>query len=122
MATSVCGCCCRWQPIELEDAASARAVAAGAAAVPPAPSRREQKRARAKAEAEVRQKELARLKDSAPASAAEFEQLVLASPGSSYVWIQYMAWLLSVAEVAQAREVAERALERIDMQCDPSAT
>ena len=49
----------------------------------------------------------------APASEHEFEALCVASPNSSYIWVRYMAWLLSRDDVARAREVAERALRTI---------
>ena len=45
---------------------------------------------------------------------------VLASPDSSYVWIQYMAFYLSLGEVSKARSIAERALQTISFRCDGS--
>ena len=48
-----------------------------------------------------------------PQTAAEFEQLVLASPNSSLVWVQYMAWQVQACQYAAARAVAARAVERI---------
>ncbi len=49
----------------------------------------------------------------APQTAAEFEQLVLASPNSSLVWVQYMAWHVQACQYGAARAVAARAVERI---------
>lgn len=49
----------------------------------------------------------------APKSTAEFEQMVLSSPNSSYVWIQYMAYVISQGEVGKARTLAERAVRTI---------
>eukprot|EP00897_Mesotaenium_endlicherianum_P010416 jgi/Mesen1/9402/ME000614S08652 len=49
----------------------------------------------------------------APESADEFERVVMASPSSSYVWIQYMAHWLRLAEVDKARAIAARALATI---------
>ncbi|QDZ24213.1 rRNA biogenesis protein [Chloropicon primus] len=70
---------------------------------------------RKKKEAEVRAAELARLNGSAdPNSKADYERLVLTSPNDSYTWIGYMAFLLSLREVDEARKVAERALEVIN--------
>lgn len=43
----------------------------------------------------------------------DFERLVVSSPGSSVVWIQYMAYQLSLTEVEGARAVAERALKAV---------
>lgn len=63
---------------------------------------------------QVRKAEKAKLKDAKPASTDDHERLVLENPNSSWFWIQYMAFLLGMAEVAKAREVAERALRKID--------
>jgi rRNA biogenesis protein RRP5 len=41
-----------------------------------------------------------------------YEQIV-ASPGSSLLWIRYMAFQLSLTEIEGARNVAERALKTI---------
>ncbi|GJP36935.1 hypothetical protein CLOM_g21396 [Closterium sp. NIES-68] len=49
----------------------------------------------------------------APETEAEFEQLLLASPNSSFLWIKFMAFLLSLSEIDKARAVAERALKSI---------
>jgi rRNA biogenesis protein RRP5 len=51
--------------------------------------------------------------DAAPTSAVEFEQLVLASPNSSYVWIKYIAFLISMGDIDGARKVAEKAISTI---------
>eukprot|EP00873_Tetraselmis_striata_P024001 jgi/Tetstr1/444265/TSEL_032157.t1 len=65
-------------------------------------------------EAAVRRAELARLEGgAAPASKEAFEQAVMASPNSSYVWIKFVAFLLSLGEADAARAVAERALSTI---------
>lgn len=55
---------------------------------------------------------------SEPTSAAEFEQLALASPNSSFVWIRYMAFLISLGDMDAARAVAERALQTIQYRED----
>ena len=49
----------------------------------------------------------------APTNAAEFEQMVMSSPNSSYVWIQYMAYLIAQGEVDKARGIAQRAIHTI---------
>ncbi|XP_060066718.1 protein RRP5 homolog [Ylistrum balloti] len=51
--------------------------------------------------------------DNQPASVDEFDRLVLTSPDSSLVWLQYMAFHLQTAEIDKARAVAERALKTI---------
>ncbi|CAN6476370.1 unnamed protein product [Victoria cruziana] len=53
--------------------------------------------------------------DAAPTSVDDFEKLVRSSPNSSYLWIKYMAFLLSLRDVPKARSVAERALATINM-------
>lgn len=49
----------------------------------------------------------------APKNVSEFEQMVVSSPNSSYVWIQYMAYVISQGEVGKARKLAERAIATI---------
>lgn len=80
-------------------------------------SKRAKKKAREEQEAAVRKAELAKLQDAPPESTEDFERLVLGSPNSSYLWIRYMAFLLGMAEVTKARDVAERALKTIDLRC-----
>ncbi|XP_059902528.1 protein RRP5 homolog isoform X3 [Gadus macrocephalus] len=48
-----------------------------------------------------------------PQDAASFERLLLASPNSSLLWLQYMANHLQATQIEQARSVAERALKTI---------
>jgi rRNA biogenesis protein RRP5 len=48
-----------------------------------------------------------------PESNADFERLLLGSPNSSYLWIQYMSFQLQLSDVEKAREIAQRALGRI---------
>ncbi|KAG9043140.1 rRNA biogenesis protein rrp5 [Tulasnella sp. UAMH 9824] len=49
-----------------------------------------------------------------PESSAEFERLLKASPDSSFLWMQYMAFQLQLSEVDKAREIGRRALEIIN--------
>eukprot|EP00741_Cyanophora_paradoxa_P002552 tig00000605_g2476.t1 len=53
--------------------------------------RREAKRALEEEERHIREREQAIVEGAAPQSADDFERLVMGSPGSSYVWIAYMA-------------------------------
>ncbi|KAJ2855122.1 rRNA biogenesis protein rrp5 [Coemansia erecta] len=53
------------------------------------------------------------LSEQAPKTTADFERLIVGSPNSSFVWLQFMAYYLSQSEVEQARAVAERALKSI---------
>ncbi|XP_072319242.1 protein RRP5 homolog [Eucyclogobius newberryi] len=48
-----------------------------------------------------------------PEDGAAFERLLLASPNSSLLWLQYMAHHLQATQIEQARAVAERALKTI---------
>ncbi|XP_051982643.1 protein RRP5 homolog [Xyrauchen texanus] len=48
-----------------------------------------------------------------PDSTAAFERLLLSSPDSSLLWLQYMAFHLQATQIEQARAVAERALKTI---------
>uniref|UniRef100_A0AAQ4Q1H9 Protein RRP5 homolog n=1 Tax=Gasterosteus aculeatus aculeatus TaxID=481459 RepID=A0AAQ4Q1H9_GASAC len=48
-----------------------------------------------------------------PQDAAAFERLILGSPNSSLLWLQYMAHHLQATQIEQARAVAERALKTI---------
>lgn len=49
-----------------------------------------------------------------PESNADFERVLLGSPSSSYLWIQYMSFQLQISEVDKAREIAKRALRTIN--------
>ena len=51
--------------------------------------------------------------DRMPVSADDFDRMVLASPNSSILWLQYMAHHLENAEIDKARAVARKALKTI---------
>ncbi|CAM9431765.1 unnamed protein product [Chrysoparadoxa australica] len=59
----------------------------------------------------VREKEL--LDGDNPQSANDFERLLMGEPNSSYLWMKYMAFQLSLADVDAARTVGHRALRKI---------
>ncbi|XP_028827320.1 protein RRP5 homolog [Denticeps clupeoides] len=48
-----------------------------------------------------------------PQTQTDFERLLLGSPDSSLLWLQYMAFHLQATEIEQARAIAERALKTI---------
>ncbi|CAI5742333.1 unnamed protein product [Peronospora destructor] len=48
-----------------------------------------------------------------PRSASDYERLLAVSPQSSYLWIQYMAFHVSLTEVDLARDVAVRATSAV---------
>lgn len=53
-----------------------------------------------------------------PQSTADFERILLGSPNSSYIWLQFMAFQLQLSEIAKAREVGHRALKAINFRED----
>jgi len=77
-------------------------------------SRQRQQQEEREAERALTQRE-AQLMDPGlrPSDAAAFERLLLASPNSSLLWLQYMAHHLQATQMEQARSVAERALKTI---------
>ncbi|KAL5720281.1 hypothetical protein ACHQM5_012960 [Ranunculus cassubicifolius] len=78
-------------------------------------SKRREKKKEMERELEIRAAEQRLLVSDIPRTADEFEKLVRSSPNSSFVWIQYMAFLLSLADPEKARSVAERALQTINI-------
>jgi rRNA biogenesis protein RRP5 len=48
-----------------------------------------------------------------PSSVSEFERALLSSPNSSFLWIQYMSFLLTLHEVDKARSIGRKAVEKI---------
>ncbi|KAJ1996389.1 rRNA biogenesis protein rrp5 [Coemansia spiralis] len=55
------------------------------------------------------------LSEQTPKRAMDFERLLVGSPNSSFLWLQFMAFYLGQSEIEQARAVAERALKTISM-------
>ncbi|EST06611.1 Suppressor of forked [Kalmanozyma brasiliensis GHG001] len=53
-----------------------------------------------------------------PTSSTDFERLLLSSPNSSFLWIQFMSFALQLSDVAQARTIARRALKVINYRED----
>ncbi|KAH0904849.1 hypothetical protein HID58_044352 [Brassica napus] len=64
--------------------------------------RRERQKDRRK-EKKIQAAEGRLLENHAPESADEFEKMVRSSPNSSFVWIKYMAFMLSLADIEKAR-------------------
>ncbi|KAI0720020.1 U3 snoRNP-associated protein Rrp5 [Cerioporus squamosus] len=62
---------------------------------------------------EIEQDLTADMHTKAPESNADFERLLLGSPNSSYLWVQYMSFQLQISEIDKAREIAKRALKTI---------
>lgn len=49
-----------------------------------------------------------------PTSPTDFDRLLLASPNSSLLWIQYMSYYLQLGDFEQARSIGQRALKTIN--------
>ncbi|KAL6540426.1 hypothetical protein OROMI_024309 [Orobanche minor] len=77
--------------------------------------KRSKKKAREEKEREIRAAEERLLEKDIPRNADEFEKLIRSSPNSSFIWIKYMAFMLSLADIEKARSVAERALRTINI-------
>lgn len=77
-------------------------------------SKHQKKRLKEDKEKAIRDAERRRLEGSlAPTTSAEYEQLVMSSPNSSFIWVKYMAFLISLGEIDHARAVADRAIKTI---------
>ncbi|KAF9919994.1 rRNA biogenesis protein rrp5 [Linnemannia zychae] len=74
---------------------------------------RSSKKKKAKKQTTVVQDETADLESQAPQVASDYERLLLGSPNSSYLWINYMAFQLQLSEINKAREIGQRALKAI---------
>lgn len=81
--------------------------------IPERNTRRAKKKVKEEREQEIKAAEERLLENDIPRTADEFEKLVRSSPNSSFVWIKYMAFALSMADVEKARSIAERALKTI---------
>ncbi|XP_020972176.1 rRNA biogenesis protein RRP5 isoform X3 [Arachis ipaensis] len=77
--------------------------------------RREKKKAKEEREKQIRAAEERLLEEDVPRTADEFEKLVRSSPNSSFIWIKYMDFMISLADVEKARSIAERALRTINI-------
>ena len=99
-------------------AASGGGGAASGDALNPTSKKKRTRDAIAAAEAEgvVRQRE-DELADGegAPKGAEDYERLLLGSPNSSYAWMRYMSFQLSLTEIEKARDIGERALKTIEL-------
>lgn len=73
-------------------------------------SRKKKKRSK---KDEIVRDETASLQNRLPQSAKDFERLLVSSPNSSMVWMNYMAFKLQLGETEDARLVAYRALKTI---------
>ncbi|XP_057422928.1 rRNA biogenesis protein RRP5 [Lotus japonicus] len=75
----------------------------------------EKKKAKEEREKQIRIAEERLLEEDVPRTADEFEKLVRTSPNSSFIWIKYMDFVISLADIEKARSIAERALRTINL-------
>ncbi|KAG0704363.1 hypothetical protein DFH29DRAFT_380266 [Suillus ampliporus] len=71
------------------------------------------KRKKRRKKKEIEQDLTADMHTKHPESNADFERLLLGSPNSSYLWVQYMSFLLQLSEIDKARETGRRAIQTI---------
>ncbi|KAJ3575984.1 hypothetical protein NP233_g748 [Leucocoprinus birnbaumii] len=75
---------------------------------------RQSRKKKKKKRKEIEQDLTAELQTKTPESNADFERVLLGSPNSSYVWIQYMSFQLQLSEIDKAREIGRRAFKTIN--------
>jgi rRNA biogenesis protein RRP5 len=64
------------------------------------------------------QRENELLKKTKPETETDYERLIIESPNSSYLWIQYMSFKLYLTDIDGAREIGKRALKKINFKED----
>ena len=74
-------------------------------------------RAQIEIEKNIRQKEaeMRSANGAVPTSVNDFERMLVADYDQSYLWIQYMAFMLENLDADSARRVAERAVKQVSM-------
>ncbi|EGR29983.1 programmed cell death 11, putative [Ichthyophthirius multifiliis] len=78
-------------------------------------SQRQKKILNRKKEEAIREQEKKLINsDQNPETNDDYEKLVLKNPNSSYIWIQYIAFVMENENIYQAREIIERALKVIN--------
>nr|KAJ0211998.1 hypothetical protein LSAT_V11C400217270 [Lactuca sativa] len=75
----------------------------------------EQKRMKTKVNEQKRKKQMKGIHIDIPRTADDYEKMIRSSPNSSFIWIKYMAFFLSLSEVEKTRSMAERALKTINI-------
>ncbi|KAJ1509956.1 hypothetical protein HMI54_004014 [Coelomomyces lativittatus] len=66
----------------------------------------------------VQSREATLRQEGPPQLAEDYERLLVAQPGSSYLWIQYMAFYVQQGNLPQSRKIAERALRTISFRLE----
>ena len=75
----------------------------------------EQSKRKRKRKAAIQVDKTGDLDANGPQTSADFERLLLGSPNTSQLWIDYMAYHISLSEVDKARQIGERALQTINI-------
>lgn len=83
-------------------------------------------RGKAALKAKIKEEKLIREKEqkmrsksgSEPTSVKDFERLLVSDADQSYLWIQYIAFVLEEIDAAAARKIAERAVRQVSMSAD----
>ncbi|XP_073261303.1 rRNA biogenesis protein RRP5 isoform X2 [Populus alba] len=78
-------------------------------------NKQEKKKPKKLSEQEISAAEERRLEEDEPRTADEFEMVIRSSPNNSFLWIAYMRFMLSLADIEKARSIAERALNTINI-------
>lgn len=71
------------------------------------------KRSRRRGKKAIQEDLTANLATKLPESAQDFERLLLGSPNSSFLWIQFVSFQVQLGDIETAREIAKRALQTI---------
>lgn len=72
-----------------------------------------QKRRTKRTKKAIEQDMTADMQSRTPQSNSDFERLLLGSPSSSYLWIQYISFQLQLTEIEKARQIGARAIQTI---------
>lgn len=67
-----------------------------------------------KRSAKVVEDKTADINTRAPQSVSDFERMLVGSPNTSVLWMNYMSFQLQLSEIERAREIGERALKTIN--------
>ncbi|KAL4578244.1 hypothetical protein LXL04_014364 [Taraxacum kok-saghyz] len=102
-------------PVHNDDVDNTRPPSPQPADNKPEKNKRTKKKEIEEREREIRAAEERLLQKDVPRTVDDYEKLIRSSPNSSFIWIKYMAFLLSLNEVEKARSMAEKALRTINI-------
>ncbi|KAG8885477.1 rRNA biogenesis protein rrp5 [Tulasnella sp. 332] len=98
----------QWAGPSLNDDAASEAESSGSEDVPSSSNKKNVAKTR------IQQDLTAQMHNKIPESSTDFERMLRATPDSSFVWIQFMAFQLQLSEIEKAREIGRRALQVIN--------